>query len=144
MRIASLAIFGLLLLTSCKKPSPDFTFIEKSPDGSRLATIRGFQPRGTIEGYILISFNRANDDGPSASFRQIENGQAGWISDDTFVVVADQARFSSLSSEYYPNGTTDSKVRLVVCTQNDMDCSGLLKHLGQSSETQKIVHFPES
>ncbi len=143
MRIASFAIFALLLLVSCKRPSPDFTVTEKSSDGSRLATIRGFQPKGTIEGYILISFDK-NDSGPSASFRQIENSQAGWISANTFAVVAEQARFSSLSSEYYPSGTSESKVRVVVCTKKDMDCSGLLKRLGEAPEVQKIDHFPEN
>lgn len=144
MRVASLGIFGLLLLASCQKPSPDFTMTENSQDGSRVATIRGFQPRGTIEGYILLSFNRSKQDGPKASFRQIENGKLGWISNDTFAVVADQVRFSSLSSEYYPDGTTDTKVRMVVCSKSDMDCTGLLTRLDQSSAARKIGHFPES
>ena len=144
MRVASLGIFGLLLLTSCQKPNPDFTVTEKSQDGSRVATIRGFQPRGTIEGYILLSFSKGKQDGPEASFRQIEDGELGWISNDTFAVVADQVRFSSLSSEYYPDGTTDTKVRIVVCTKTDMDCTGLLKRLDQSSSARKLAHFPES
>jgi hypothetical protein len=144
MRNASFVLLALSFVISCKKPKPDFAYTVKALDGSRLAIIRGFQPRGTIEGYILISFEKANHESPAASFLQIKNGNLGWISNDTFVVVADQMRFQSLSSEYYPDGTTDSEVNLVVCSRNHMDCSSLLDRLHQAAKMREIPHFPEN
>jgi hypothetical protein len=140
----ALILFGILLLSSCNRRKPDFIYTEKSLDGSRLAIVQGFQPRGTLEGHVLISFKTSDHESARASFSQIENGEVGWVTGDTFVAAADRIRFDSVSSEYYPDGTTGSRVKFIVCNKSEMDCSELLKRLRQSTEVQVIRHFPEN
>lgn len=143
MRFVSVVLLSALLLTSCQEVVPDFTLTARSSDKGQLATLRGFQPRGTIEGYLVLSFNEGDQAGGTATFRQIENGQIGWIATDTLAVVADRLNFNALASDYFPDGTVKSRVRLIVCARQDMDCSSLAERLNRSSGVHHIAQFPE-
>lgn len=142
MRVAtSFALWCAILLGACQRERPDFALTISSPGEGHKAALRGFQPRGTIEGYILLSFG--DDFENAAVIRQVENGQMGWVGSDTFVVVADRLKFDSLSSDYFPDGTVKSRIRVVVCARQDMDCSYLMEYLAKGSDIRRISHFPE-
>lgn len=141
MRVAKSALWAAFLLTSCEKAVPDFTLTVPSPDGACRAFLKGFQPRGTLEGNLVISFR----DGPerTATFRQIDNGQIGWVAADTLAIVADKLEFYSLNSSYFSDGTIASRIRVIVCAKQDMDCSVLAQRLARAPNVKRIDHFPE-
>lgn len=136
-------LLNVLLLTSCQNRVPDFTLTVRARDGQHVAILRGFQPRGTIEGLIVLSFGEGNQSGETATFRRIENGQIGWVAADMLAVVADRMEFNALESDYFPDGTVSSRVRLVVCAKQDTNCSDLSERLARSPSQQHIAHFPE-
>lgn len=141
MRVAKWVLWGVFLLAFCQKPVPDFTLFVPSSDGAHKAVLRGFQPRGTIEGYLLLSFDDQLEG--SATFRQIDNGQIGWIASDTIAIVADALKFNSLASDYFPDGTVKSRVRVIVCAKQDTDCSALAQRLARTPNVKRVAHFPE-
>jgi hypothetical protein len=141
MRVAKSALWAAFLLASCQKAVPDFTLSVPSPDGGRKAVLNGFQPRGTIEGNLVLSFR--DEPERTATFRQIENGQIGWVAADTLAIVADRLEFYSLDSEYFSDGTIGSRIRVIVCAKQDMDCSDLAQRLARTPNVKHIGHFPE-
>lgn len=141
MRVAKSALWAAFLLASCQKAVPDFTLSIPSPDGGRKAVLKGFQPRGTIEGNLVLSFR--DEPERTATFRQIENGQIGWIAADTLAIVADRLEFYALDSDYFSDGTIGSRIRVIVCAKQDMDCSALTERLAKAPNVKRIGHFPE-
>lgn len=141
MRVARSALWVAFLLASCQKAVPDFTLSVPSPDGARKAVLKGFQPRGTIEGNLILSFRDQPE--RTATIRQIENGQIGWVAVDTLAIVADRLEFYSLDSDYYSDGTIGSRIRVILCAKQDMDCSALAQRLARTPSVKRIAHFPE-
>jgi hypothetical protein len=133
-----------VLLASCQKRVPDFNFTIPSPQDGSAVSINGFQARGTIEGSVILSFRNGGDaDRNVATFHEIRNGMIGWTSKAEFAVVADHLTFPRVSSDYYPDGTVHTRMRLVTCARDEMDCSSLEARI--IKETAKhIARFPAS
>lgn len=148
MRSVTSFIGGIISisLTSCQAPSPDFTSSINNFDGTRAISIRGFQPRGTLEGYITISFSKysTNNEVLNATILNIENGNLGWTSSNTFALIADRLEYRKVSSSYFPLGTLDSRIFFTICIRTEMDCSMLDRLMANNSGARHIVRFPES
>lgn len=140
MRIARLAILAALALSSCQERSPDFTFSLESPDKSRTALLQGYQPRGTIDGWLNLSLPGPGSD-RTATFFRMRNANFGWVSPNTLVVVADRLEYGSIASHYAPDGTIRTETRLIICVRNELDCSNLEAGMGRNRIT--IAGFPE-
>lgn len=129
-----------LLLTGCGQRPPDFRYSIKSPAHGAMATVSGYQPRGTVEGYLLIAFG---DDAQSvAQFRHIKNAALGWVSGDEFAVVGDFLSFDSIRSSYFPDGAAASEIRLITCSRRQVDCALLERRMIPGS-ARRIAQFPE-
>ena len=137
-----LAVCGaLLLLASCQKRVPDFTLTAPSPDGRHKAFLRGFEGRGTIEGFLLLSFDDSSEE--PAQFRYIKNGRVGWVAPRTLVIVADELDFDRVASSYFPDGTVESEIRVIVCARENLDCSALAERLDRVPNEVRIARFRE-
>lgn len=143
MRAASLNMALLVLLASCEKREPDFVINMRSPGGGQTASLSGYQPRGISKGHAVLSFKQGQAESGSglATFHQIKNAKIGWISDDTFAIVADELKFDSISSDYFPDGTVNSRIRLLVCDRQKMDCSSVQWRSGFA--VRQVISFPE-
>lgn len=138
-------VLTTLLLAACgESRRPDFEFAVPSPHGDRKVDLMGFQPRGTIEGYLLLSFGSEAESKSAATFREVTNGTVGWISDSELAIVGDRLRYNGVSSDYFPDGTVRSRVRLLICTRDEMDCSRLEARILNGVAAKELAHFPES
>jgi hypothetical protein len=145
MRVVTRAlVLATLLLAACGESRPDFEFVVASPHGERKVNVMGFQPRGTIEGYLLLSFGGEAESQSVATFREVTNGTVGWISDRELAIVGDRLRYHGVSSDYFPDGTVRSKVRLLICTRDEMDCSSLEARILNGVTAKELANFPES
>jgi hypothetical protein len=142
MRAANQIVILLVgsLLGSCQRAEPDFTFSLESPDGSRTAVFRGYEPGGTIESNLVLSFRGTGT--RSATFREIENGRIGWVGTDTLTVVADKIQYYGLDSDYFPDGTIGNKVRVITCSRQYTSCLDVMKQLEKAKNVKSLRHFP--
>lgn len=142
MRGAIRALLAILIpLAACNKSDPDFEFEMRSPDRNHVAVVRGFQPRGTVDGRFILSFSESED--KPAIFLKITNGVFGWASNNMFAVIGDDLVYRSLSSEYFPDGTIHSEINLVVCDRDNLDCSSIERALLSLRSARRISRFPE-
>lgn len=141
MRVAKTILWAALLLASCGKAVPDFTLSVPSPDGARRAILNGFQPRGTMKGNLVLSFR--DDPERTATFRRIDDGRIGWVAANTLAIVANTINFYSLDNNYFSDGTIGSRIRVIVCAKQDIDCSSLDHRLARASNVKHIAYFPE-
>jgi hypothetical protein len=138
-------LLAALLLASCHRSEPDFQFRVPASHGENWFVISGYQPRGTIEGVLLLSFgNRGSSRPEVATFHSILNGSVGWISDMDVAVIADKLVYQNISSDYFPDGTMRTKIRLIVCVRGEMDCSSIEGKLAKESALKIIHRFPEA
>lgn len=145
MRAANVLLAATLGLASCQKPNPDFSYAIRSQDGKRAVILNGFQPRGTIEGYLVLAFEANNQRGDAvATIHHITNGVVGWTSDGKVAVIGNGLGYRGISSDYTPDGTVDSEVRLVTCSRDEMDCSSLEGRIARGRSSKKIAQFPGS
>ena len=140
MRTAGLTIIAALALSSCQKRVPDFAVSLKSPDNSRIALLKGYQPRGTISGWVNLTFPGPGAD-QTATFLRMKNADFGWVSSNTLAVVADHLEYGAIGSHYYPDGTTRTETRLITCVRRELDCSNLEARMATSRT--RIGGFPE-
>ena len=73
------------MLSGCKGRMPDFNIVVRSPNGKHLASITEYEPRGTIDGQLVLLFDKLQKGGPA--LLEIHKGVLGWISDDEFAIV---------------------------------------------------------
>ena len=128
-------------LSACSKRDPDFEFEMPAPNRVRVAIIQGFQPRGTIDGKLNLTFGHSTD---PAVFLGVRNARMGWLSNNEFLLVGDNLEFVALSSSYFPDGTVGSETRLLVCDRARMDCSSVERTLSSAPAVRHIARFPES
>lgn len=140
MRTARLTIIAALALSSCQKRQPDFLLSLKSPDMSRTAVLQGYQPRGTIGGWLNLSFPGPGSD-RTATFFRMKNADFGWVSSDTLAVVGDHLEYGTIASHYAPDGTIRTETRLITCVRGELDCSKLEARMGVNR--RRIAGFPE-
>lgn len=145
MRAANFILASVALLAACQKRPQDFSVNLRSSDGVRVATLSGYQPRGIAKGYILLTFGAGDkkSDKQAITFLQIENGRIGWISKETIAIVADELKYNAMASDFFPDGTVRSRIRVLTCTREYMDCSSIDKQLSDDAKVQIIEHFPE-
>lgn len=140
MRTAGLTFIAAMALSSCQKRLPDFEFSLASPDKSRTAEFKGYQPRGTIDGWLNVSFPGPGPE-QSATFFRMKNADFGWVSSGTLAVVADHLEYGAIGSHYFPDGTTRTETRLLVCVRGELDCSRLEARMAKGR--RRIAGFPE-
>lgn len=127
------------LLSGCSQREPDLRFTILSPDGDRTIEVRGFQPRGTIDGKVTVSFD---GDDNSATFYRIKNVTFGWTAPNQVSVVGDSLLYRNVSSHYFPDGTVNSEISFVVCARDKADCSSIERRLRAVGSSRRISHFP--
>lgn len=133
----------ILALTACAKSQPDFQWESRSPMGTHVAYVNGFEPRGTLSGKLTVSFATEDSAQKSFVFTHIREAYFGWISKDTFAVIAEKMTFFGLDSQYFPNGTVDNSIKVVLCAKELTDCSSLQNQMSQQSKIRHITSFPE-
>lgn len=141
MRVVRFALFSALFLTGCQERAPDFSLASRPYNNAHVLILRGYQPRGTIEGYISLSFD--NDQQRIATLRRIEAGKIGWLNEHTVAIIANNIEYSNLDSDYFPDGTVDSRIHVIVCNEKLEDCSFMLKKLLSAASPIVIKQFPE-
>jgi hypothetical protein len=112
----------------------------QSPDRSRTAILRGYQPRGTISGYVTLTFSGPGADRTS-TFLRMRNATIGWVAPDALALIADHLEYSSVASHHYPDGTIRTETRLIPCVRGELDCSKLEAAMG--TKKARIGQFPE-
>lgn len=142
MRGAKSALASSLLLVSCGKQVPDFNYAILSPKNNIVATISGFQPRGTIEGSLVVSFGE-NSNAHIITIIYIKNGSIGWLDSGRLFAVGDHIEYQGIDSYYYPDGTVENAVRFVVCSRDEQDCSLFDKAIKNGVPARKFEQFPE-
>jgi hypothetical protein len=131
----------LLLLAACSRVQPDMVQTLESPIGTNSVVVSTFQPRGTIEGYIVLVFQGSvADKHRTAWITGLENAKIGWTGDGQFAVVADQLAYNGFSSSYFPTGLVDGKVDAHICVRRVVDCSRLEAQM--SKRAIEISKFP--
>jgi hypothetical protein len=140
MRTAGLTIIASLALSCCQKRPPDFALSVNSPDRSRTAVLEAYQPHGTIDGWINLSFPGPGSE-RAATFFRMKNADFGWVSSDTLAVVADHLEYGAIGSHYFPDGTTRTETRLLICVREELDCSKLEAQMGENR--RRIAGFPK-
>ena len=145
MRAASLIVIFLFILGACQKREEDFILRSQSPNGNIVALFRGYQPRGISKGIIVLTFvqEAQQSDDSATVFDGIENAEIAWLSDSKLIIIADQIKYRNIDSDYFPDGTINSRVRLVICERQEMDCSSLDKRIKNSRPLHRIASFPE-
>lgn len=132
-----------LALTSCAQRSPDFVEKLAAPSGASTATFAGYQPRGTIEGYLTVAVaKRGTKNDPQLTFGHMLNVRAGWIDDHTLAFVYDELEPRRTQSPIYPTGEAASAVEIVTCNAKYLNCSPILRRFAPS-HTLVIKEFPE-
>lgn len=142
MRGAKCALASSLLLASCGKQVPDFNYAIRSPKNGIVATISGFQPRGTIEGSLIVSFGEKSN-AHRITITNIKNGSIGWLDGGRLFAVGDHLEYQGIDSYYYPDGTTENAVRFVVCSRDEQDCSLIDQAIKNGVPARKFEQFPE-
>lgn len=142
---ASQVLFGVIAIgfAGCAKRSPDFERQLSSPSKSIVARFAGYQPRGTVEGYLTVEFSpsKAPAD-PQITVGHILKLRAGWVDDHTFALVYDTLEPRRLSSPLYLDGEASSQIELVTCNTRYLDCGPLLGRI-DTNHTIKLDQFPE-
>ncbi len=134
---------ALLALTTCAQRSPDFIEELPAPSGTSAATFAGYQPRGTIEGFLTVTLAKpGTKNDPQLTFGHMLNVRAGWIDDHTLAFVYDALEPRRAQSPIYPTGEAASAVEIVTCNTNYLDCSSLLRRF-VPSHSLVIMRFPE-
>jgi hypothetical protein len=110
-----------------------------SPDSDRVIEIRGFGPRGTIDGRVILSFGGEDN---SATFFRIKNVTFGWTAPDQVAVVGDNLFYRNVSSHYFPDGAIDSEISFMVCARDKADCSSIERRLREVGSSRRISHLP--
>ncbi len=140
---AGLILAAALGLAACQKRAPDFTHVIPSSDGQHSITLKGFEPRGTIDGQLVLFVSHGRKtDSETATFGHVTNGMVGWTSDGKIAVVGDHVDYRGANSDYTPEGTVQSDVRLVVCSRDDMDCSSLESRIMKAPSSRRLTRFP--
>ena len=108
-----------------------------------MATLTGYQPRGTVEGYLTITLAKRGDkNDPQLTFGHMLNVHVGWIDDHTLAFVYDALEQRHAQSPVYPNGQVESAVEVVTCNSKYLDCSPLLRRFA-NGHTLSIKQLPE-
>ncbi|WP_114228481.1 hypothetical protein [Sphingomonas sediminicola] len=108
-----------------------------------VATLVGYQPRGTIGGYLTITIAEPGDkNDPQLTFGHMLNVHAGWIDGHTLAFVYDALEPRHTQSPIYPTGRVESAVEVVTCNSKYLDCSPLLRRLAKG-HTLLIKQFPD-
>ena len=139
------SFFAVSALVSCAPRAPDFQTVLGSPSGEYDARVRGYQPRGTIEGYVTVQITRGDQKGeiePQLTFGHLQKLKVGWINDRTLAFVADELELSQFCTPVYLAKDSDYKeVHLVTCSTRQIDCSSLLERIRPGAT--KLDVFPE-
>src|SRR4051812_46086718 len=124
---------ALLALTSCAQRSPDFVEELAAPSGAFAATFAGYQPRGTIEGFLTVTLAKpGTKKEPQLTFGHMLNVRASWIDDHTLAFVYDALEPRRAQSPIYPTGEAAGGVEIVTCNTKYLDCSPLLRRFAPS------------
>lgn len=143
MRNLLLYVIFLAAEGSCEQRRPDFVRTIGSPSGTSTATFSGFQPRGTIDGYLTISLaqpDAANE--PQLTFGHMLNVRIGWLDDHKLALVYDILEPRHAESPVYMTGEADSAVEIITCNTRYLDCASLLSRL-PPKHTIVFKEFPE-
>jgi hypothetical protein len=138
--VNKVSLIFLLTLSACNNRSPDFQREIRSPQGDKAAILKGFQPRGTISGRLTLSIGNESS---VSTFLRIRNGVIGWISSNEIAIVSDELIYSGLSSNYFPDGTENSEIRLIICVRRYVNCSPIEARV-ISNRGVRLRQFPES
>ena len=90
--LRSLLFASVLNLCGCaKERAADFKRDVASPSGKVVARFAGYQPRGTIEGYLTVTFSSPSAKAkPQVTLGHMLRVRAGWLNDHTFAFVYNQ------------------------------------------------------
>lgn len=142
-RAVSVGVLLAAVLSGCQRATPDFTETIASPDGDYVAVVRGYQPRGTIDGRLTLAFAKDANESEPAVILRMDQGRAGWLNNDVFAVVASRMEYRSVASDYYADGTVDTRIRLMICVRETMDCSAADRQLDNAAGVKVFARFPE-
>lgn len=132
-----------IAVAGCAPRSADFTRQLVSPSGRIVAHFEGYQPRGTIEGYLTVAFSpRSKIVAPQLTFGHMLMVKAGWLDEHTFVFIYDLMDQRDFASPLYPTGEAMSAIQIITCNRRYVDCTAIAARL---SPARSIVlqQFPE-
>ena len=133
----------LVALGACGKRSPDFVRTISSPSGTSIATFSGYQPRGTIEGYLTVTLAKPGAaKEPQLTFGHMLNVRAAWLDNHNLALVYDVLEPRHAQSPIYVTGEADSAVEIITCNTRHLDCTALLRRLS-AKHTIVFKEFPE-
>lgn len=133
----------LAMLGGCGQRTPDFTRTIGSPSGGSVASFSGYQPRGTIEGYLTVTITKAGDKNePQLILGRMANVRAGWLDEHHFALVYDVLEPRHAQSPIFPTGDAESAIELITCNTRHLDCAPLLRRLS-ARHSLPIREFPE-
>jgi hypothetical protein len=140
------SLFLAVILTSlggCGQRAPDFIRTIGSPSGGSVASFSGYQPRGTIEGYLTVTVTRVGDKNePQLTFGHMLNVRAGWLDQHHFALVYEVLESRHSQSPIFTTGEADSAVEVSTCNTRYLDCTPLLRRLS-AKNSLLIKEFPE-
>ncbi|TFU00052.1 hypothetical protein EUV02_15505 [Polymorphobacter arshaanensis] len=133
-------IFGIV---GCEQRKPDNQREIASLDGKANVTVISYQPRGTIEGYLTLSFApKAKQEGPQIKFGHMLNVKLGWLDERRFAIVYDVLEIRQLASPVFPTGEAQSAVEIIPCNRRYIDCRSLETRLNAKASLA-ISQFPD-
>jgi hypothetical protein len=132
-----------IAVSGCAKQDADFDREVSSPTGQITARFAGYQPRGTIDGHLTVTFApRSRTPEPQITLGHMLGVKAGWLDDRTFAFVFDLLDQRDFTSPIYPTGEASSAVQIVSCNQRYLDCGPILKRL-TPAHSVAVPQFPE-
>jgi hypothetical protein len=138
-----LFVFAMVISGCSEQRTADFDRQIASPSNETTARFAGYQPRGTIEGYLTLSFSPRSGSGkPEITLGHMLGVRAGWLDNHTFVLIYDQLEQRVFSSPVYPTGDVSSEVRIVTCNRRYVDCGPITGRLA-ANRSIAIQQFPE-
>lgn len=142
--IRILLLVSAIVLAGCgKRPRADFDRQVASPSGKLFAHFAGYQPRGTVEGYLTVSFSpQSRERTPEITLGHMLGVRAGWLDDHTFAFVYDQLDQRVFASPIYPTGDVSSMVQIISCNRRYVDCSRIAGRF-VPEHSIAVKQFPE-
>lgn len=136
-------VASVVALSGCAPRVADFNRDVTSPSGKTIAHFAGYQPRGTIEGYLTVSFiSRSGKTSPQLTFGHMLGVRAGWLDDHSFAFVYDLLEQRHFASPVYPTEELSSAVQIVSCNRHYVDCTSIMARLSPKHSIA-MPQFPE-
>lgn len=143
LRLRLLLASAMVISGCAQQRAADSTREIASPSGETIVRFAAYQPRGTTEGYLTVSFlPRSGSAKAEITLGHMLGVRAGWLDEHTFAVIYDQLEQRAFTSPIYPTGEVSSEVQIVTCNRRYIDCEPIRGRL-IINRAITIQQFPE-